>query len=47
MSLDDLDSLQLLDYVIAMTLLDDLLDVDDDDYNDLPNYDDWVQPFLP
>ncbi|XP_067096501.1 makorin, ring finger protein, 4 isoform X1 [Osmerus mordax] len=45
-SLDDLDSLQLLDYVIAMTLLDDLLDVDDDDYNDLPNYDDWVQPFL-
>lgn len=36
-SLDDLDSLQLLDYVIAMTLLDDLLD-DDDDEDGLPTY---------
>lgn len=36
MSLDDLGSLQLLDYVIAMTLLDDLLDDEDD--NELPLY---------
>ncbi|XP_010891650.1 makorin, ring finger protein, 4 isoform X1 [Esox lucius] len=34
MSLDDLDSLQLLDFVIAMTLLDDLLDEDEDDDED-------------
>ncbi|CAB1336778.1 unnamed protein product [Coregonus sp. 'balchen'] len=38
MSLDDLGSLQLLDYVIAMTLLDDLLDDDDDDDDEFPLY---------
>ncbi|XP_024239618.1 makorin, ring finger protein, 4 isoform X2 [Oncorhynchus tshawytscha] len=43
MSLDDLGSLQLLDYVIAMTLLDDLLDDEDEDEFPLylSEYDDY------
>lgn len=43
MSLDDLGSLQLLDYVIAMTLLDDLLEDEDDDEFPLylSEYDDY------